>query len=731
VPLATIVIPTLNAEETIGRNLNGIFSQKSDIQPEVIVIDSSSSDRTVEIAAQFPVRLEVIDQKDFHHGKTRNYGASLGSGEFIVFLQGDAWPENEDWLQNLIQPMLDDPVIDGVYGRQTPREDCDPINRFRYLWNYPDKAKKQDKSSISSLKYRSFFFSTANCAVRRSVWEKYFLPDDIPIFEDTTFARLLITDGGILFYEPEAKVVHSHNLRGSDIFSRYRSVAEIHHIYLFNQSTGKNFSAEGLRYVKDGMGQILKTSGPLWASRFLMHSMMGYLGLIAGKISGRSKSISRRALRSEVRRRHYHRMVPLMEGKNVQPIKIHMITNLFHPDQLAGANLFTDFAEYLKEKGHDIRVTTTFPYYPSWKLAAEDVGVKLREEQFRGIPLRRIGMHVPGKPNALGRLISDFSFLASLLRRGKFPGWKPDVVFTACPMFSQSLSLRFMYPGKEISKLVQVQDFVVDAALELGILKPKALKPFLIALERFALRSAQTLTTISEPMLEKLILKVGPDRRLMYMPNWIHSSIARQLDRQKNRLPDSYRQGSFTLLYAGNIGVKQGLGRFLEYFPAESPHWRMEIYGAGATVDDLIKVIRNKPSISLGNVLNEREYAGKLLQSSAALVTQMPGVGANFLPSKLLPALHAGCPILAVCEEDSPLGREVLEGGFGEILPPDQTSQLPEILTRWSDSPDQLQAYAERAREWAWRYSRENVLPYIESELLYLVGKGVPGDKEI
>ena len=58
-------------------------------------------------------------------------------------------------------------------------------------------------------------------------------------------------------------------------------------------------------------------------------------------------------------------------------MRVQIVSNLFSPDELAGASLYTDLAQYLAIKGHDVRVTATFSYYPAWKLSEEDRGTPL------------------------------------------------------------------------------------------------------------------------------------------------------------------------------------------------------------------------------------------------------------------------------------------------------------------------------------------------------------------
>jgi colanic acid biosynthesis glycosyl transferase WcaI len=403
-------------------------------------------------------------------------------------------------------------------------------------------------------------------------------------------------------------------------------------------------------------------------------------------------------------------------------MRVHLITNLFAPDELAGAALFTDLALFLKERGHDMRVTCTFSYYPNWKLRPEDKGLALREEICQGIPVRRVRMYVPEHPTGKGRMLSDLSFLVSLVRRGRHPAWRPEVVLTALPMLSQCLAQRFLYRGKRIPRLIVVQDFVVEAALELGILRLPGCARLLHGLQRWALRSAQTLLTISPVMLEKLRAIVGPDRRTCYVPNWIHGSLQREIDRQ-SQTGQTRKQG--TLFYAGNLGVKQGLPGFLGQFRAAGGAdlgWQLEIHGGGAERGRIAREIDRTPGCRLGSVLEESDYVAGLRAASACVVTQRLGVGANFLPSKLLPALATATPVLAVCELASPLGQEVIEGGFGEVIMPGDHASLARTLRRWRTEPGLLHEMSIRAARRSGLYQRERILSVYEQELMTLVG---------
>lgn len=401
----------------------------------------------------------------------------------------------------------------------------------------------------------------------------------------------------------------------------------------------------------------------------------------------------------------------------IPAMKIHLITNLFQPDELAGAALYTDMALFLAGQGHEVRVTTTFSYYPAWKLRPEDEGCKRRDEVFQNIPVRRLRMYVPEKPGGLSRIVSDLSFFWRLAREAVFEGWTPDVVLTACPMLSQCLAQRFLYRGGKIPRLIVVQDFAVDAALELGIVKLPGMEKLLLRLERWAFESAQTLVTISDAMLEKLRGKLGENRRTLLLPNWIHASLHEALERERPHAP---AREARTLFYSGNLGVKQGLPHFVQAFGRAGGDWRLKIHGGGAEAAKLKAEVQNSPGISVGGVLEEAKYVGLLFSATACLITQRPNIGANFLPSKLLPALACGTPVLAVCDAGTPLATEVFKGRFGAVVPIGDDARLRETLELWSRQPALLEEMSRNALRHGEQYRRGVVLKKYEEELLRL-----------
>ena len=126
---ATVVIPTKNGGELLRKVLSAVNSQVTKYSFEVICVDSGSSDNTIDIIKNSGASLYQIPPESFGHGKTRNYGASLGSGEYIVFLTQDALPANENWLESFISAMRENPEVVGGFGKHLPYDNCNLFDK--------------------------------------------------------------------------------------------------------------------------------------------------------------------------------------------------------------------------------------------------------------------------------------------------------------------------------------------------------------------------------------------------------------------------------------------------------------------------------------------------------------------------------------------------------------------------------------------------------------------------
>ncbi|MDD7371507.1 MAG: glycosyltransferase family 2 protein [Blautia sp.] len=236
----SIVIPTKNAGSLFDEVLKMVFSQKTEYEYEVICVDSGSKDGTLDVIHKYPCKLYEIPASEFGHGKTRNYGASKGSGTYIVFITQDALPASDTWLQNFIDAMKMDPEVVGGFGIHYPYPDCNFIDKRDLEGHFkgfgetntifhlddPERYEREE-----GYRHVLAFFSDNNSCVRRDVFEKYPYPD-VNFAEDQIWARKMIEMGYKKVYCPYAPVYHSHNFKLGTYFARYydeyKGIYEIH-----------------------------------------------------------------------------------------------------------------------------------------------------------------------------------------------------------------------------------------------------------------------------------------------------------------------------------------------------------------------------------------------------------------------------------------------------------------------------------------------------------------------
>jgi rhamnosyltransferase len=216
----SILILTKNAGPDLECLLQALYDQKGVAPFDVIAVDSGSTDGTLDLLRRFPVRLEQIPAESFHHARTRNFAASLASGNILIFLSQDAIPASDTWLSTMISN-FDDAGVGAVYGRQLPKPGSSVERQDALDAVYGERKVVKDPAYRNGLGYKFFHFSDVNAAIRRSVWNAVRFPEDLRVFEDLGIAKRILDGGWKIVYEPKSPVFHSHNHTTVGLFKRY------------------------------------------------------------------------------------------------------------------------------------------------------------------------------------------------------------------------------------------------------------------------------------------------------------------------------------------------------------------------------------------------------------------------------------------------------------------------------------------------------------------------------
>lgn len=207
-PETSIVIRTFNEEKHLGNLLRALKQQ--DYQDyEIIVVDSGSTDRTLEIAKESANSVLQIESRDFTFGYSLNLGCRQSQGKYIVFISAHVLPKDNKWLGNLLAPFQNEKVA-MVYGRQIGGKD----NKF---------SDQRDLKRLFS--DTSGYVNNANSALRKKIWQARPFDEYLFGLEDIEWAKYVIEKGFLAVYEPKAAIFHFHNEKWPQIFNRYRREA--------------------------------------------------------------------------------------------------------------------------------------------------------------------------------------------------------------------------------------------------------------------------------------------------------------------------------------------------------------------------------------------------------------------------------------------------------------------------------------------------------------------------
>jgi len=262
----SVIIPTRNGGDGFRELLASLTIQS--LQPdEILVVDSASEDATVEIARQYGAALQHIALDEFDHGATRTKAARLAVGDILVFLTQDVLPASPDMLEELVQPIIENPRVDLSYARQLPAFNATRVAAHLRSFNYPQTAELRTFEDRRQSGFRTVFVSNSCAAYRTSsLADIGYFKEGLIFGEDSWCAANLLERGGSISYTPAAAVYHSHNYRWGEDFRRYFDIGVFHAQGGWLIDTFGGSGGRGLEYIRSGLAD-------LWSSR--SYSMIG------------------------------------------------------------------------------------------------------------------------------------------------------------------------------------------------------------------------------------------------------------------------------------------------------------------------------------------------------------------------------------------------------------------------------------------------------------------------
>ena len=381
--------------------------------------------------------------------------------------------------------------------------------------------------------------------------------------------------------------------------------------------------------------------------------------------------------------------------------------------------------EFLHAQGVDVEMVTTFAYYPAWRKRAEDRHQLFRTDVIDGVRVHRCWHFVPERVSAWKRIVHEATFvLTSTIRVLSLK--RADVYVIPSPPLLLGMAATFVTALKRAPFVFHVQDLQPDAAVGLGMLRAGWFTRALYWLEAFAYKHATGVGGISEEILDAFRRKGVPEEKLILFPNGVALPNDGDIPTRGNfRAKHEFGADEFLAVYAGNLGVKQGLDILLDAADKlrGDSQVRVVLCGDGAERVALAQEVADRAltNVSMLPLQFGLDYKELLVDADVSLITQQSGSGNAFFPSKLLVTLAYGSPVVTVADEESALARAVANGCFGINVLPGQIDQLAQIFRQLAQDRQRLSQWSANGREYVKRFEQRKLLEDFFGRLKLLV----------
>ncbi len=364
-------------------------------------------------------------------------------------------------------------------------------------------------------------------------------------------------------------------------------------------------------------------------------------------------------------------------------MRILFLTTYFSPDISANGSLMFQLAEDLSKLGHKVGVITSFPHYAESRITDAYRGRLWVKEDVKGMRIDRLYVYVPKRKSSLfGRLANygtwNFMSTSAGLLAGQY-----DVLFVPSPPLTNGLSGYFLDKLMGMPFVYNVQDIYPDIAVRLGVLRGERIIGFSRWLESFIYSRAAAVSVISESFKRNLLTKRVPASKIHVIPNFVDTEFLRPLPRRNEFSTAQGLDDRFVVLFAGNMGLSQGLESILEAgaILEKHPEIILLFVGDGASKASLV---RQAEKMKLGNVRFLSYFPYRMIpeiyaSSDVCLVPLKYGLTES-VPSKVLSVLAAGRPVIASVDEDSDAWRLVAESESGLCVHPEDPQAVSEAI---------------------------------------------------
>jgi len=396
-----------------------------------------------------------------------------------------------------------------------------------------------------------------------------------------------------------------------------------------------------------------------------------------------------------------------------------MLTLVYGPDTVSTANMMTDIAHGLSDNGHNVTVLTSVPHYNPSKEVLDNPSMRsswrkpFTESIEHGVRVLRVFM--PPKRHKIWARAFDyiiFQVLTTIL--ALFRVSRPDVVFVTSPPITLGVSGILISWIKGGRFVYDVRELWPDVPVRMGLFRNPLLIKFVYWLEDFVYKKSVAISTIARSFQNTLVDRGVPRKKLYFTPNFVDIGFITPSDSKNEFSSANGLDDMFVVLYAGNVGLTQGLEILLEVASEFTINKIVQfvVVGDGAARSGL------ETALTQSNLTNIRMLPFQPIRlvnsmyatADVCIVPLLRGFSYDTVPSKIYTAMAAGRPVLASAEIDSETALLLNESSAGVCVEPESSEALIEAITSLYKNPTHVSDMGNNGRKWIVNYYARSVV---------------------
>jgi colanic acid biosynthesis glycosyl transferase WcaI len=417
------------------------------------------------------------------------------------------------------------------------------------------------------------------------------------------------------------------------------------------------------------------------------------------------------------------------ESAEICAMKILVVSLYYDPDKCqSNGPIIRALCEDWAGAGHEVTVLTSFPHYNCDAVWPEYRGRLFQRDRVGQVRVIRSYIYVPRQRSGFGRILNYLSFNISSTLAGLFSG-KQNVVFAMSPPLTIGLTAFVLGLIKRIPYCYNLQDIWPEVAVKLGMLRGEWLIRFFEWMEKFIYRHSRKIFAISDEFKINLESKGVPSEKIEVIPNFVDTEFIKPMEKANPFSLAHDLADKFVVLYAGNVGLSQGLEVILD--AAEKLQDRREILfliiGQGTCRDDLMAEAarRELTNVKLLPFQPESEVPEIYGACDVALIPLRHGITENSVPCKTYSIMAAGKPYIAGVDEGSTVSKLTDGVGCGVYIAPEDGDALADAVLKLHANADARRVMGGNGRNYVeLHFAREAITSRYRVALEELIGDG-------